>query len=702
MKYFSNVMSRITAAATAFVLITGTASCANNNDNNIEFKSQPYYMSNAKDYKQVYTILKESAQKHDFERIRRNTDYDDDDIDIVYEAEHSDLSDDEDAGSEEYSYLSGASYSSPMGVPFTDSILPLDPAKKTDPGNNYQENDVFSYDIIKTDGKHICYLDDYYDEKKNKHSFLRVIDVENGKFLGYREVDLKKDICDDDDNKSIDAWQMFIYNNMIAVIGSVSIGNSYVNDEHFSFVAFYTTDDTPKLIDVYKQSGYSGYPRITTDGYLIIPTSYSSLKSTDIESSKDIGNYIPYYGLNGDYSPVRPEDILLPEEITASEKLKYWIIGSIDLNNTGSPKICDIKALAGCSWCDYISEENIYAKSYSWDKGGKTDLTRISFKNGIIAPAAGCTIDGSVNHSGFFYETNGYLCIAANYAEYDKVFHKYSDNEEIKEYLYDRLEGSGDDGFYTYKGKNKSARFHILDMDMNIVGSINNIENEESIYNVDFVNDMALVSPSHRQDKIYAIDLSSPENPTVLDNLKIKGYSSYMQSWDENSIICLGESTNKDNYVIGVRLTMFDSSDQKELKTADICKWDDQRIDASTWDPNKENPEEIYSTSHLSPLIIAPEKNIICIPLTHEYYLSTENCITYKANMNEYVFYSFENGKFVQKGDIKSPKEDLRDLGKNPRYDRALYIGDYIYMLSNKKIIAADLNTIQITDELNF
>ena len=63
MKYFSNVMSRITAAATAFVLITGTASCANNNDNNIEFKSQPYYMSNAKDYKQVYTILKESAQK---------------------------------------------------------------------------------------------------------------------------------------------------------------------------------------------------------------------------------------------------------------------------------------------------------------------------------------------------------------------------------------------------------------------------------------------------------------------------------------------------------------------------------------------------------------------------------------------------------------------------------------------------------------
>ncbi len=175
-----------------------------------------------------------------------------------------------------------------------------------------------------------------------------------------------------------------------------------------------------------------------------------------------------------------------------------------------------------------------------------------------------------------------------------------------------------------------------------------------------------------------------------------------MQSWDENSIICLGESTNKDNYVIGVRLTMFDSSDQKELKTADICKWDDQRIDASTWDPNKENPEEIYSTSHLSPLIIAPEKNIICIPLTHEYYLSTENCIAYKANMNEYVFYSFENGKFVQKGDIKSPKEDLRDLGKNPRYDRALYIGDYIYMLSNKKIIAADLNTIQITDELNF
>ena len=702
MNYFSNVISRIAAAVTAFVLIAVSASCADNNGRNIKLKSQPHYMSHAKDYKELYKILKVSAKKQEFERIRTTTDDDDDDIDIVYEAEYSDLSYEEDEGYEEYSYISGASYDSPRGVPFTDGILPLNPAKKTDPGNNYQENDVYSYDRIKTDGKHIYYLNNYYDEKNKNHPSLRVIDVEDGQFLGYREINLKKDICNDDDDKTIDVWQMFIYNNMIAVIGSVSIGSLYPYDEHFSYIAFYTTDDTPKLIEIYKQAGYSGYPRITTDGHMIIPTQYSSKKFTDIKSSKDIVNYIPCYGLNDDYSPVHPEDILLPEEITASDELEYWIIGSIDLNTAGAPKICDIKALAGCSWCDYISEENIYAKSYSWDKGGKTDLTRISFKNGIISPSAGCTIDGSINNSDFFYEKNGYLCIAANYKEFEETFHKYSDNEEINEYSYDRVVGSGDNGYYTYKAKNESARFHILDMDMNIVGSIDNIENEESVYNVDFFDDIALVYPSYRQDKIYAIDLSSPEKPSVLDNYKIKGYSSYMQSWDENSIICLGESINEDNYVIGVRLTLFDSSDPNELKVADICKWDDKRVDASTWDPNKENPEEIYSSSFFSPLIIAPEKNIICIPLNHKYYLSTKNCVSFKSEVNEYVFYGVENGKLVLKGEMKSPDEKTMDLRNNSRYDFALYIGDYIYMLSKQKIIAADINTIDITDELNF
>ncbi|MBP5378858.1 MAG: hypothetical protein J6Y64_04890, partial [Ruminococcus sp.] len=80
----------------------------------------------------------------------------------------------------------------------------------------------------------------------------------------------------------------------------------------------------------------------------------------------------------------------------------------------------------------------------------------------------------------------------------------------------------------------------------------------------------------------------------------------------------------------------------------------------------------------------------------------TKGCVSFKATMKEYVFLSFENGDFVLKGDIKSPVEELKDSGKNPRYDSALYIGDYIYMLSSQKTIATDINTIEITDELTF
>ena len=725
MKSFSSAMARIAAVTTAFALVAGTASCTANNgktskkqtsstymqtESNDQEESydysgimnQSYYMSNAENYKQVYALLKAGAQRQDHERIRSNNiDYYEEDIDIVYEAELSDTLQDNDDISDEPGYISCADYESPMGVPFTDSILPMGPEKKKNPGNNYQEGNDFEAVSAKTDGKHIYYLNNNYDERNNNNPFLRVINVENGKFLGYKEINLKKDICDDDNN-SIDVGQMFIYNKMIAVYGSVSTDIPYGNNDHFAFVAFYTTNGTPSLIDVYKQAGYYDDLKITTDGYLIIPSFYSSLSFEDVEDSKDIDNYIPCYSINSNYDHISPENILLPEEITASDKLKYMIIGSIDLNETGKPKICDVKAFAGCSGNTYITENSIYINSYSWDKGGKTDLTRISFENGVIAPSAGCTLYGSVNNSDFMYEENGHLCVAVNYAEYDETYHKYSDNEEIDISHHDKAVGNGDDGYYIYKEKNNAGRFYILDMDMHTVGSLNNIEPEKSIYTVDFVNNTAYIYPSYLQDKVCAIDFSSPEKPAFLDKVTIKGYSSYMQSWDENSLISLGESLNEKNKVIGLRLTMFDSTDPNELKTADLYTWDDQRIDASTWKPDKENPEDIYKNYPWSPLIIAPEKNIICIPLTHEYYVSTKGCVSFKATMKEYVFLSFENGDFVLKGDIKSPVEKLEDLGKNPRYDSALYIGDYIYMLSSQKTIATDINTIEITDELTF
>lgn len=46
-------------------------------------------------------------------------------------------------------------------------------------------------------------------------------------------------------------------------------------------------------------------------------------------------------------------------------------------------------------------------------------------------------------------------------------------------------------------------------------------------------------------DPLYSIDLSDPANPKALGALKIPGYSTYLQPYDENHIIGLVSKQKK-------------------------------------------------------------------------------------------------------------------------------------------------------------
>ena len=58
-----------------------------------------------------------------------------------------------------------------------------------------------------------------------------------------------------------------------------------------------------------------------------------------------------------------------------------------------------------------------------------------------------------------------------------------------------------------------------------------------------------------------------------------------------------------------------------------------------------------------------------------------------------YAFYSFENGQFVSKGQIKSFSAELR---------RAVIIGDYVYAVSDRQFKSADIASFASEQEVNF
>ena len=762
-----SMAGRITAAAAACAVIGGTAAYTTNNgkinrpDGNVietttrpdspadeklpekqELKKQVSYMSGASDYDEVYTLFKDAAKKAEKEYTRNRRKYAvyDEEVDIVEEAIPEN---DMEAGS----ISSANGDSSPNEVPIierekkeeptttapvttafssevtvttlvtelttttafltttatsaatTSAVTTTTDADTEHSETYYQEQDVLEADIVKTDGKHIYYVCNPAGKAKFPYPVLRVADVKDGKFTDSISVDIK---CDPDNTEEFfrgSVSEMYIYNDMITVIGMTNDGSSQT-----TFAAFYTTGDEPELIDVYYQDGFYSDVRITPDGYMFLTSSYSTRNFSELDDSSDLRGFIPACGFAESYDIVAPGDILLPEGGFGSASwLSYTVIGSIDLSEKDSPEAHDVKTLAGYAGSIYCSADNLYTASSG--KMNTTDITRISINDGDIIPQAGCTINGTVKDQFSMSEYNGYFRVAATYTEARETFHKYSDDENIFEGIWDSI--TGNDGYYTYDYIGRDTRVYVLDMDLNMVGCAEGLGKDEELKSASFSGDMAFIVTFRQTDPLYAVDLSDPKAPVVLDEFKINGFSTYMQQWGDGLLFGFGQDADENGRITGLRMTMFDNSDPNELKAQDVFKWsstqyDDVRsIEGKTFDN--------YSSNGIwdrKALLIAPEKNLIGIPVSRssitysiDYYETSDFS---SENTYQYVFFSYENGKFVQKGDISATVSDLYSYSRNAEFNRALYIGNYVYTVSSEKFVAADIDTLKITDELIF
>lgn len=111
---------------------------------------------------------------------------------------------------------------------------------------------------------------------------------------------------------------------------------------------------------------------------------------------------------------------------------------------------------------------------------------------------------------------------------------------------------------------------YILNKNLEIVGSVEDLAKGERIYSARFIGDRAYIVTFKKVDPLYVIDTSNPNNPKVLGYLKIPGYSDYLHPYDENHVIGIGkeaieaedslkESRNIDfAWYQGIKISLFD------------------------------------------------------------------------------------------------------------------------------------------------
>ncbi len=104
---------------------------------------------------------------------------------------------------------------------------------------------------------------------------------------------------------------------------------------------------------------------------------------------------------------------------------------------------------------------------------------------------------------------------------------------------------------------------------LEIVGQIEGIAPGEQIYSARFLGDQAYVVTFRTVDPLYAVDLSDPADPQIVGELKIPGFSNYMQDIGGGFLLGLGRdaSTGTGLYA-DPQVSLFDVSDLSDPQLA--------------------------------------------------------------------------------------------------------------------------------------
>ena len=93
------------------------------------------------------------------------------------------------------------------------------------------------------------------------------------------------------------------------------------------------------------------------------------------------------------------------------------------------------------------------------------------------------------------------------------------------------------------------------------LGQVGGLGKGERIYSVRFIDDVAYVVTFRQVDPLYTVDLSTPAEPRVRGELKIRGYSAYLHPVGQDLLLGVGQDASERGQRLGTQLSLFDVSD---------------------------------------------------------------------------------------------------------------------------------------------
>ena len=124
--------------------------------------------------------------------------------------------------------------------------------------------------------------------------------------------------------------------------------------------------------------------------------------------------------------------------------------------------------------------------------------------------------------------------------------------------------------------------------ELQTVGSLRGIEPGEQIYAARFVGEKGYLVTFEVIDPLFTLDLSDHTAPTLVGELEIPGFSSYLHPIEDDRILAVGMDATETGQQIGFSISLFDVSDFAAPALADrlTVAGDDWSWSESLWDPH--------------------------------------------------------------------------------------------------------------------
>ena len=162
-----------------------------------------------------------------------------------------------------------------------------------------------------------------------------------------------------------------------------------------------------------------------------------------------------------------------------------------------------------------------------------TEIAKFHYKDGRITGVAAGSVKGYLNDSFSLNEYDGTLRVVSTY--YDEMWEEWN-------------------------------ALYILDEKLQQLSAIEDLAQGETIRSARFFGTTGYFVTFRQTDPLFSVDLSDPENPKVLGELKISGFSSYLHFYGENLLLGIGyEADENTGSTTGLKLSMFDISDPADL-----------------------------------------------------------------------------------------------------------------------------------------